>query len=53
MVDGYKTYIVAVAAIVYSIAGWIIGQIDGGTAGELIFGALAAAGLRHGMQTGA
>jgi len=51
--DGYKTYLIAAATVAYAVAGWIIGQMDANTAVQLISTALAAAGLRHGIRTGA
>jgi len=51
--DGYKTYLIAAATVVYAVAGWVIGQLDGGTAAQLVATALSAAGLRHGIRTGA
>ncbi len=47
---GYKTYAACIALAVYAVAGFIVGKVDGVTAGELVIEALAIAGLRAGVS---
>lgn len=51
--SGYKTYIVCGIAVIYAVTGFISGNLDGNAAVQVILTALAAAGLRHGISTGA
>ncbi len=46
---GKRTYLLAIAAIIYSIAGYVTGHIDGQTAVDMIWTALATAGIRSGV----
>ncbi len=48
--DGYKTYIVAGATILYAVCGVIIGKVPLDVAIPLILGALGFGGLRHGLS---
>lgn len=47
--EGYKTYLVAVATLMYAIGGLFAGYLDVSVVIPLILGALGASGLRHGM----
>jgi type IV secretory pathway VirB2 component (pilin) len=47
--DGYKTYIVAAATILFTGIQLWAGQIDTQTAIFAVLGALGLGGLRHGM----
>lgn len=46
---GKKSYALAVIAIVYAITGFISGHIDGQTAIDMVWTALAVVGLRSGV----
>ena len=46
-IDGYKTYLVCAATVIYAVTGMIIGQLEPNMAIPLIFGALGGASLRH------
>ena len=48
--DGYKTYLVGTATIIFGISGLIIGKIDANQAMELVFVGLGMMGLRHGLS---
>ncbi len=48
---GYKTYVVAALGIIYAVAGFLTGHVDGNSAIEVILAALGAAGLRSGINT--
>ena len=48
-IDGYKTYIAAVALICYAVGGLIAGEVSGETAVQSILIALGMLGLRHGI----
>ena len=47
--SGSKTYIVAVAGIIYAISGFIWGGLDAQTAMAVIWTAAGLAGLRSGI----
>lgn len=49
MLSGYKTYILAVVAIAYGFIGFYAGWIDSAQSLQIIWGGLAAAGLRSGI----
>lgn len=49
--SGYKTYLVALAMIVYAWAGVALGKTDPAHAIDLTLEALALAGLRNGITT--
>src|SRR5262249_33088456 len=51
--EGYKTYILAVLGIVYSVTGWVTGHIDSGTAVQQIWSCLTIIGLRSGIASAA
>ena len=46
---GKKSYLVCLIAVVYSISGFFYGALDIHAAFQIILGALAVAGLRHGI----
>lgn len=48
--NGYKTYAVAVATILYAVFYYGVSQHDWGTAFSLIFGSTGLAALRHGVK---
>ena len=50
--DGYKTYIVAAATIIYALVQLWQGAIDQNTAVQMIAGALGLSALRHGIAKG-
>ena len=49
-IDGYKTYILGVGAIMWALGGMVAGKVDVNTAIQTILGALAAMGRRHGVE---
>lgn len=49
--SGYKTYIVAVAMIVYALSGLYIHAMDQQTAALYIFNALGFSGIRAGITS--
>lgn len=49
MLSGYKTYILAVLAVVYGVIGFYSGWIDSVTSLQVIWSGLAAAGIRNGI----
>ncbi len=49
MLDGYKTYIVAVGLIMWAAGGLAAGKVDGNTAVQSILIALGMMGLRIGV----
>jgi hypothetical protein len=50
--NGHKTYILAVLAIAYAIYGWLVlGTLPQNDAIDIIFVALGAGSLRHGITT--
>jgi hypothetical protein len=49
--QGKRTYIICGITIVYAITGFCINQLDGVTASNMILGALAAAGIRSGINS--
>lgn len=48
--DGNKTYIVALAMVVYAAIGYWLGQMDQANAMELVMQAASVAGLRHAVN---
>lgn len=50
--SGKKTYILVVAAVLYAITGYFLGNFDANTAMQMIWAALTAAGLRAGISKG-
>jgi len=48
--DGYKSYIVAFAMVVYAVAGGYLQYVEPNEAIELVFAAAAVAGIRHGIS---
>ena len=48
--DGYKTYVVAIATICYAFGGLIAGKRDFNTAAQLVFLGFGMMGLRHGIE---
>lgn len=48
-INGYKTYIMMGATLLYALGGLAAGFLDWGQAMPLIFGALGLSGLRNGM----
>lgn len=51
MLSGYKTYIVAIAALLWAAVGYYFGYLDVKGATEIVSIGLAAAGLRSGMNS--
>ena len=51
--NGWKTYLVCAAALIYDAAQYWNGSIDQQTAITMALGALGVAGLRHGISTSA
>ena len=51
--EGKKTYVVAVATVMYALGGWVAGYLEFNQIVPLILGALGLSGLRHGIVTGA
>jgi hypothetical protein len=51
--NGKKTYIAVVVSIGYAVFAYFNHSIDAGQAGQLIEAAVLAAGIRHGVSTGA
>ena len=47
--QGRKTYLLSLAALLYAVSGWYIGQIDQATALNMVWAALTAAALRAGI----
>lgn len=47
---GYKSYIVAIAGIIFAITGLITGSLDQDTAVQTILGSLGLAGLRNAIK---
>ena len=47
---GKKTYIIAIATVMYALGGAVAGYVDIGTAIPLILGALGLSGLRAGIS---
>lgn len=47
--SGYKTYILGLAAIIYAITGWFIGNLDQATAMQAFWAGLTAMTLRSGI----
>ena len=50
-IKGWKVYILGVGAILTAIGTFMNGTIDAKTMGEMIWAALVAMGLRHGITT--
>ena len=48
--NGYKTYIVAGATVIYAVVGMWSGTLDQSTGMEMILGALGLGALRHGVS---
>ena len=51
IITGKKTYIIGIAGIIFAITGFVTGHLDSNTALDLIFGSLAAMGIRNGVTT--
>jgi hypothetical protein len=51
--NGYKTYIVCAIAVIYGVSGFLTGHLTLDATIQIILAALAGAGLRHGLTTGA
>lgn len=51
MLSGKKTYILGVCGILYGVTGFVTGHLDSTTAIGLVFGSLAAMGVRNGVTT--
>ena len=49
-VNGMKTYVVAMAMIMYALGGWIAGKVDVNTAIQTALIGLGMMGLRHGIE---
>ena len=50
--DGYKTYIVAGASVIFDLVQFWDGQMDAQTLAMAVFAALGLSAARHGMTTG-
>lgn len=50
MFKGYKTYITAGVAVVTAVAAYLVGDATLVDAGTLVFNALLAAAVRHGIK---
>ena len=48
---GKKTYVVGVCGILFAVTGFATGHLDSVSAIDLIFGSLAAMGIRNGITT--
>lgn len=53
MLNGYKTYIVCLVAIIYGVSGFFTGNLDANAAIQIVLTALTGAGIRHGISTSA
>lgn len=51
MLSGYKTYLLAIVAIVYAVSSYYTGHTDGKVTLDMIWTALTAAALRNGITT--
>ncbi len=51
MLNGYKTYALAVLAVVYAVAAYYTGHISQPVMLQEIWAALTASALRHGIST--
>ena len=49
-IDGYKTYMLGVGAIMWALGGMIAGKVDVNIAIQTILGSLTAMGIRHGVE---
>ena len=49
--EGKKTYLIAVATLMYALGGWVAGYLDFNQVIPLVLGALGLSGLRHGIVT--
>jgi hypothetical protein len=47
--NGYKTYIVAAASVVYALVSYWNGTLDGGQAQDMVQTALLGLTIRHGI----
>jgi hypothetical protein len=52
LLDGKKTYLVALAMAAYAILGLALGKLDSEVAYQLMLEAAAFAGLRKGLRSG-
>lgn len=50
LLSGKKTYLLAIAAIVYALAGFVTGNVAGDEAIRIIWEALTAAAIRAGVS---
>lgn len=48
-IDGFKTYGISIATVLYAVLYYGVGQHDWATAFSLIFGASGISALRHGV----
>lgn len=51
LLQGSKTYIIAIGLICYAIGGLVAGKVDAATAIQSVFIALGMMGIRHGVTT--
>lgn len=51
MFSGKKTYVISAVALIWAIVGYALGEVDVPTLTQMVFGALAAAGIRHGIAS--
>ena len=50
MLSGKKTYLVTAVMIVYAVAGFFLGKMDANSSVQMVFEALAVAGLRNAVK---
>lgn len=48
--SGYKTYVVAIATLLFAVTGVLLGKLEFKDAVELVLGALGLASLRHSIK---
>lgn len=48
-INGYKTYGLAVLAVVYAVSGYFTAHLGGKEALDIIWAALSVAAIRHGI----
>lgn len=48
-INGHKTYIVAIGAVLYALGSYLTGSMDLATAANYLFVGAGAAALRHAM----
>ncbi len=51
--NGYKTYLIAAAGVLYAVCGFVTGNVDANTAVQVIVTSLGLAAVRHGVANAA